>query len=346
MTRIKLEYVHEYKDVRGKLRRYFRRPGFKQIPLPGLPGSAEFNSAYEQALAGLPRKEIGADRTKPGTVNAAIVGYYQCLAFRELAPGTQSKRRFILERFRIEHGDKRIATLPPEFIHRVINRKTPAAARNWIAALRGLLDFAVAEKFRADNPARGVVLPKLKIKHRRAWTEQEIEQYEAAHPIGSKPRLAFALGLFTIQRLSDVVRMGLGHVRSGELVVRQQKTGAQLTLPIRPELQAILDATPSGHMTFLVTKNGRQYARGDFSTQFRAWCDDAGLPKDCVFHGLRSTGCTQLADAGCSAHQIAAWSGHMTLREVERYTKAANQRRLARSAIAPKTEQPVANKNR
>src|SRR6516162_9436663 len=96
VTRIKLKYVHEYKDVRGKLRRYFRRPGFKQIALPGLPGSTEFMTAYEQALAGLSRKEVGADRTKPGTVNAAIVGYYQCLAFRELSASTQSKRRFIL----------------------------------------------------------------------------------------------------------------------------------------------------------------------------------------------------------------------------------------------------------
>jgi integrase len=338
MTRIKLKYVHEFTDVRGKLRRYFRRPGFRKIVLPGLPGSAEFMSAYEQALAGLPRKEIGADRTKPGTVNAAIVGYYQCLAFRELALSTQEKRRFILERFRAEHGDKRTATLPAEFINRVINRKTPAAARKWLAALRCLIDFARAEGFRADNPARDVAMPKMKNKHRRAWTELEIAQYEAAHPVGSKPRLAFALGLYTIQRISDVVRMGRQHIRNGEITVRQQKTGAQLTLPIRPELEAILDTTPSGHMTFLVTRNGGQYCADYLGEQFSSWCAAAGLPKDCTFHGLRATGCTQLADAGCSAHQIAAWSGHMTLKEVERYTRAANQKQLARSAITRKAE--------
>jgi integrase len=131
--------------------------------------------------------------------------------------------------------------------------------------------------------------------------------------------------------------MGRGHIRNGELIVRQEKTGVQLTLPVLPELQAVLDAAPSGHMTFLVTKNGRQFGRVAFSNQFRIWCNEAGLPRDCVFHGLRATGCTQLADAGCSAHQIAAWSGHATLKEVERYTRAANQRQLARSAIAPKT---------
>jgi integrase len=333
MTRIKLEYVHEY-SRRGKPYYYFRRRGFKQIRLPGLPGSAEFMAAYERALSGSQPQEIGANRTKPGTVNACIVGYYTCLAFRELAPTTQYKRRAILERFRSAYGDKSIATLPQDFIIRVLDLKKPGEARNWLKALRCLLDFAVGQKFRADNPARGFKLPKMKGGHRRAWEDSEIEQYEAAHPIGSRARLAFALGLFTIQRLGDVIRMGRQHIRNRELVLRQGKTGAQLTLPIVPELQAVLDATPSEHMTFLVAKGGRPYRGADLSQQFRIWCDEAGLPKGCTFHGLRATGCTKLADNGCSAHEIAAWSGHMTLKEVERYTRSANQKRLARSAIA------------
>jgi integrase len=217
----------------------------------------------------------------------------------------------------------------------LIDRLRSAHARNWLKALRHLLDFAVAEGFSKDNPARSVKPPKLKSKQRRPWTDGELEQFERRHPIGTKARLAFALGLYTLQRAGDVCRMGRQHVRNGELMVRQEKTGAQLTLPIRPELQLVLDATPSEHLTFLVTKAGRQWGRVSFSNQFRNWCNEAGLPKDCVFHGLRSTGCTQLADAGCSAHQIAAWSGHKTLREVERYTSGANQRQLARSAIAP-----------
>ena len=134
--------------------------------------------------------------------------------------------------------------------------------------------------------------------------------------------------------LVTLLKMGRQHIRNGELVVRQGKTGVQLTLPIRPELQAILDATPSEHMTFLITRTGRPYTAKDLGTQFHLWCKEAGLPNGVTFHGLRATGCTRLADNGCSAHEIAAWSGHMTLKEVERYTRAANQKRLARSAIA------------
>jgi integrase len=330
MTRISLAYVHSYVS-KGRRYYYFRRRGFKKIPLPGLAGSAEFMAAYEQALAGLPR-EIGADRTKPGTVNACIVGYYTCLAFRQLAPRTQQSRRAILERFREGHGDKRIALLPAQFIERELNQKKPVAARNWLKALRGFLEFAVKEKFCAANPARDIKLPTWKGGHRRAWTDAEVEQYERTHAVGTKARLAFALGLYTIQRAGDVTQLGPQHIRNGELTLQQSKTKVQLTLPILPELQTIIDATPSGHMTFLVRENGSQFSGTRFSTQFREWCDQAGLPRACVFHGLRATGCTILADAGCSAHEIAAWSGHMTLKEVERYTRTANQKRLAQSS--------------
>src|SRR6266436_3263461 len=89
---------------------YFRRPGFKSVPLPGLPWSPQFMEVYEAALSGQPL-QIGASRTKLGTVSAAIVGYYYDQSFLALAPSTQRPLRGILERFRAEHGDKRIALL-------------------------------------------------------------------------------------------------------------------------------------------------------------------------------------------------------------------------------------------
>jgi integrase len=148
-----------------------------------------------------------------------------------------------------------------------------------------------------------------------------------------------ALGLYTAQRRGDVVRMGRQHIRNGELAVRQQKTGASLVLPVLPELQAIIDATPTGHLTFLVTRGGKSYRANNFSDQFRQWCDDAGLPPECSFHGLRKAACRRLAEGGRTVHQIAAISGHASLNEVARYTKAVDQRRLAREALLPTGEQ-------
>jgi integrase len=334
MMRPPFRYVQSFVDRNtGAVFHYFRRRGFKRVRLPGLPGSREFMAAYQDALD-QPHVEIGKSRSKPGTVAAAVAAYLLSPQFTALAEGTRAARRQILQRFRDEHGDKPISNMPTKFIALVLSTKKPHAARNWFKAIRALCQFAVAVEMIAADPTHGVKPPKVKTERRRPWTESEIEQYARTHPVSSKARLAFALGFYTIQRVGDVIRMGRQHVCNGELTVRQSKTGTALALPVLPELQFIINATPGPHMTFLVTRTGRPYSGNNFSQQFRVWCDEAGLPKDCTFHGLRATGCTRLADAGCSTHEIAAWSGHMTLKEVERYTKSANQKRLAVSAMA------------
>ena len=58
--RLKLPpYIHGYTDRHGRPRFYFRRAGFKKVPLPGLPWSPVFMDAYDTALAGQ-RIAIGA----------------------------------------------------------------------------------------------------------------------------------------------------------------------------------------------------------------------------------------------------------------------------------------------
>jgi hypothetical protein len=80
-------YCNGFIDRQGKARWYFRRAGFKKVPLPGLPWSHEFMAAYEQALAGQPAP-IGAERTIPGTLRALAVSYFASPAFRTTRPST------------------------------------------------------------------------------------------------------------------------------------------------------------------------------------------------------------------------------------------------------------------
>ena len=65
---------------------------------------------------------------------------------------------------------------------------------------------------------------------------------------------------------------------------------------------------------------------------------DAGLLSRCKPHGLRKAAARRLAEAGCSASEIMAITGHKTLAEVERYTRAAGQEQLARRAIKRQSE--------
>jgi integrase len=295
-------------------------------------------AAYEAALAG-PRTAIGAGRIKSGSVAAVVTEYFDSQQFfASKSAGTQRMRRGILERFRAAYGDRPFALLPAEWIEALLDAKRPHAARSWLVTLRSLCQFAVKRGWLRADPTANIKQRAIKGDGFHTWTEDEIAQFEAHHAIGSKPRLALALLVYSAQRRGDVVRMGRQHIRETPdgpaLYVKQRKTGVELLIPIHPELGAVLNATPSEHLTFLVTATGKPYGDNHFSESFREWCDAAGLPKQCSAHGLRKAACRRLAEAGCSANEIMAHSGHGSMKELVRYTKAADQARLARNALA------------
>jgi integrase len=328
MSKLHLRYVQSFNGFH-----YFRRRGLSRVRLPGLIGSAEFMAAYQAALAAAPLP-IGASlRSKPGSISAALAEYFTSQAFRGLAGGTAASRRAILEKFRDKHGHMPLMAMPKEFVVALIDTMLPHEGKNWLKAIRHFMRWCLDRKLVRSDPTLGVRVKLPKSDGYHTWTEDEIAQFEAHWPIGSKPRLALALGLYTAQRRGDVVHIGRQHIKDNTLKVRQAKTGAPLTIPLHPELARVVAATAVGHLTLLVTQTGKSYGANDFSEMFRNWCDAAGLPGHCVFHGLRKAALTRLADAGCTAHEIASISGHKTLSEVERYTKGADQARLARAAM-------------
>jgi len=134
------KFVHGFIDRHGKPRWYFRRPGFKQVPLPGLPWSPEFMAAYEEALAGQPA-EIGSGAVKPGTLRALAVSYFASPAFRTKRPSTQYTYRNVIERLCVEHGDKRAALLQREHVVKLIATRvdTPGTANALRRSLRALM---------------------------------------------------------------------------------------------------------------------------------------------------------------------------------------------------------------
>jgi integrase len=330
----RLKFVQAWTDRDGRAHFYFRRAGYPRIRLPGLVGSAEFMAAYQDALGSAP-EPIGASMRSPaGSVSAAIASYYGSQAFKALAPTSQVVRKAVLEAFRREHGDKMIAAMPQKFIRALLDATTPSAARNVFKAIRAVIRYCIDVDVLKDDPTLGIRLRPIKSDGFHTWTEDEIAQFEAAHPIGSRERLAFALGLYTGQRRGDVIRMGRQHIRDGVLHVKQQKTGTTLSIPIHPDLQSVLDATPGSQLTFLVTRLGKPFEPTSLTQFLAKACKDAGLSPECTFHGLRKAACRRLAEAGCNVLEIASISGHKTLSEVKRYTDAADQARLARNAMA------------
>jgi len=153
-------------DHHGKRRVRFRKSGFTTY-LTGTPWSEDFMRQLARALDGLKPTTgtIGAERTRPGTINA-LVSYYT-LVFPLLKPSTQRMRRNILERFRREHGDKPVHRIEHEHVAAIIAAKanTPEAANNLRKVLRHLFEHAITINMVTANLALRVKKFKSRRRH-------------------------------------------------------------------------------------------------------------------------------------------------------------------------------------
>jgi integrase len=333
-------WCSEYQNQHGVWTVRFRRRGWPTVYPKARVGTLEFADEYRHWLAGQPL-EIGSKRTKPGSLKALTVSYFNSVGFRSMKPITQGVYKNIINRFceeagttGIKYGDMPTAAMRGEHVVKLMAKRAdkPDSANGLRKVLRAMMHHAVEVGIRKDDPTRDVKPIKVKSDGFHSWTEDEIGQFQAKHPARSRARLAFALLLFTGQRRSDVVRMGWQHVQNGFLHVKQQKTGVELDIPLLPDLRVVLDELPRTSLNFLVTEFGRPFSPAGFSNWFRDRCDEAGL-RHCSAHGLRKAAARRLAEAGATVHEVAAWTGHASLREVQRYTKGVDQKRLAMAAV-------------
>jgi integrase len=336
MAKIKLQYVHEYVDRHGKPRRYFRKRGQKKVSLPGAPGSVEFMAAYQACLADKPAAPAPTTiRQVEGSFSRLVTEFYAWKGFKkDIKPSSQRAYRSVLTKLVADHGHRGVSMMTQEAVERIINRigdEKPAMANLTRAVLRKLMRFAVKSKLIASNPV--VDIERFKTGEHHTWTDAELRQYERHWRVGTRERLAYALLLYTAQRVGDATTRTRNHIKEGEIYVMQEKTGAELWIPIHPELALALKAYPANGLALIGKANGQPLSRPGLTALMARAIDQAGLPGRCVAHGLRKAAARCLAEAGCTEKQIQAITGHKTSREIERYTKAADQRKLARAAM-------------
>lgn len=329
-------FVESWRDRHGKLRVYFRQGRGRRVALPRSIGSEEFVAAYQAALTGeLTLSRPTRARPLPGTIGALVASYMRSAGYLGLRETTKVGYASRLETLRTQHGHRTVAGLTRQRIVSGILQPyadRPGAALSILKMLRVLIRHAVDIGWLAHDPSVGIRRPKTE--EIRSWTDAEIETYEHRWPIGTKQRLAFALMLYTGQRRSDVHRMTWADLSEGSIKVVQQKTGRKLAIPLHRDLLAVLAMIKRDHVTIVNTEYGKPFTVDGFSQWMRNAIGAAGLPLDCQPHGLRKAAGRRLAEAGCTANEIMSVLGHKTLAEAERYTRAADQQRLATAAVA------------
>jgi integrase len=348
------KYAYRDVDRYGRSRHYFKPPRGSKIRLPDDATSEEFHAAYAAAIATISVAPPPPQRTvtppKQKTLRWLCIEYMSSRTFKRLDPRTQYVRRGILERCMLEpvrpdakeiFADYPLAFFTAKSVKVLRDRKDefPESANGRVKALRQVFAWAIEDEIDdvvTFNPARDVSYLKSASEGFHSWTIAEVELFEAAHPIGSSARLAFALLLYTGQRRSDIIRFGRQHVRHEWLRFTQFKNRNRkpvtLEIPLVPELRRIIDASQCGDLTFLVTAFGSPFTANGFGNRMRKWCDEAGL-EGCSAHGLRKAATARLAEIGCTDAEIMSITGHTTRKEIDRYTKGVRQRHLAENVL-------------
>lgn len=345
------EYVSSYRDRHGKLRLKFRRKGFESHSFKHPYGTKEFDAEYLACNGGGDTPPPRPSPYAKGSIGDLRAQYFKPLTRLGPSETTQRKVQRIINDFCDGREDRMVADI--EFVHidAIIARKKVKrqvgnrmvggveAARKLRKELVRFFAFAKKLKYITDNPAddseRVKVPPAERSKGFHTWSEEEIAQYRAKHPLSTNARLAMEQILWTDQRRGDAIHLGRQHVIDGYIKVTQSKGGKQLWLPAAEQwieaIEAMSDDATSP-MCFLLNDLGKPFTNAAFGNWFRDRCDEAGL-RHCTAHGLRKATMRRMAELQLGNQTMKSVSGHVKDDEVALYTAQADQKRMATAAI-------------
>lgn len=347
MTVFRFRHVDKFTDRKGRVRYYFRRGHGPRLPLPADPSSTEFRQAYEAALGDFAPPKATKPHRVVGTFAWLLQQYLESVSYSKLASSTRYASRRAMERY-LSNDDlshRRFADVRLQHVEKMMARRasTPGAANDLLKKLRALYKFAIKNKWTTSDPTVGA--DRFKGGEFHTWTDHEIAQFEAGFPVGTRGRTAFALLLYTGQRMADVSEMVWSDLVNGQAIrVTQNKTQAKLVIPLHSDLRSILSGLPRHHLSIITTEGGRPFTHKGFGNWMAERIARAGLPDRCVTHGLRKASARRLAEAGCTTKQIMAITGHRTSQMVDHYTKATEQAQMAIDAI-DRLEKRTPNRN-
>ncbi|MEJ2019455.1 MAG: tyrosine-type recombinase/integrase [Maritimibacter sp.] len=348
----KLTGIKRYKS-NGSTYCYHRATG-KRLPL--LPVShPEFLEAYRAA-------EEQANSRKPGDASNRYVArdsiedvarrYMLSENYQDLSESYRDVRRRDIARLLKQH-DGKIAKVPFRSIqakHVQQNRRqlslNPANER--LKTWRALFSFAIDEGIVIEDQTRSEKKRRHTGRKKRPghlpWTESEISAFRKYHPYGTEQRAMFEVLFWVGSRISDARSLGKNNeTKDGFLEYTQTKTGEVAFAPIGNDLPHFADRTDYAHFhraieamgpgrkAFTLTEQGNIRSQKSASQWFSAAAKAAGVTK--TAHGLRKSRMIRNAENGATSHEIAAWSGHESLKEVEHYTRGVNRKNLLKRSV-------------
>lgn len=334
MPRPRPPYLVREVTRHGKAVWYVRKGQGRRIRIRADFGSPEFAAEYQAALTGTAAPRPASPSTS--SFRWLLTRYRETTDWTALSMATRRQRENIFRGILDKIGNEPYARITASTIDagKDARASTPAQARNFLDAMRGVFRWARKAGLVKVDPTAGIENPpRRKGDGFRPWTETDMLDYEARWPLGTRQRVWLDVLAYTGLRRGDAVRFGRQHVRDGVATIRTEKSGftLEVTLPILPVLARTLAAGPCGDLTFIVGAKGKPLTKESFGNEFKTACVAAGVPGSA--HGVRKIAATRAANAGATVAELEAIFGWVGGTMASHYTRSADRRRLATGAI-------------
>jgi integrase len=260
-----------------------------------------------------------------GSLAWLVREYYKSPDFTQLKPQSQRVYRSVL-RYIDPIRNKPLGEVKRAHLRKIRDRLSnrPGIANLFVSVIGAVYRYALECGYREDfNPADHI--RPLEMGVGAPWPVDALEAAQTA--LEGSLRMAFLLGLYTAQRRGDVLKMTWRDYDGECIRVVQQKTGRIMDIPVAPPLKAVLDSA-SRDSVLIVGLTPSQFA-GMWPRAMKA----LGFP-GLKFHGLRHTALTFAAEGGATESELQAYGGHSNAASLQRYIKAARQKKLAMQGLA------------
>lgn len=295
-------------------------------------GTDEFKATYDAAIRG-EAPPTKADYAA-ATLGWLVARYRESTAWTALALSTRRMRENILKHVLAKAAHEPFTRVDRKAIVAGRDRRkdTPNAARHFVQTLHGLFDWAVEAQHAAVDPTLGVKVKRPKTEGFKIWPADWHDKFKARWPLGTRPRVVYAVAYCTGLRRGDLVVVGRPHVKGNRGKLRTEKGKILAYFPFDSEVQEAIATGPVGELTFIASESGQPITKETLGNYMRDWCDAAGVAGS--LHGLRKAKATYVAEHGATEAELDSMFGWKRGSGTSAiYTKTADAERLAGNAI-------------
>jgi integrase len=280
---------------------------------------------------------------EPDRMPEALVAFKLSPSFTKLTPNVRVEHGRIYDKLASEFADFRVAEVEPFDVVKLLEIKwagKPTAQRHVKARLSSFFRWCVARGLRKANPCREVWIDSPPM-HKVKWSDESFHRVRDAllpTPDEAKWRRKdgrlrddvraglmlqtyMDLSFLLYQRATDVRLLRWSQVRDGVIHFEPTKTaktsGAEVDIPITPEIAAVLEgarslgkvkAGPGGDAFVVQTRDGGRYTRYGIRSALDRAAEKAG-------YTVRAPGAKRAPASGLTAKDLRPYAAKVAKRQ-------------------------------